>query len=367
MSVGNNHLYIKIKENIIEDIKGLKPDERLPSRTALVNKYNVTRTTIDRAISELIGEGYLYSLDGSGTYVKANGKSNVVTVENDVANWGVILPNIMHDGYPGILRGVEDIANRNNINVVICNTDNHTTKQSNYIDKLVESGVKGLVIVPAIIGENDLNPFKKIQAKKIPMVFCNRGVSGIVSPKVIPSSFHGGYIATKHLIQMGYRIVAFISRPMYSASLDRYQGYLSALTEANIAINEDYVFFEEEFEIARPGYEATKVILQKRPRPDAIFCFNDIIAHGAYEAISEMGLKVGEDIGLMGYDDTSICEKTPVKLTSIRCQTYEVGSIAAQLLLDIMHTENVSPNKTVILQPELVIRDSCKQRTRDNN
>lgn len=363
MTIKNNLLYLKVKEALIADIKQLKPNDRLPSRTELVKKYKVTRTTIDRAISELIGEGYLYAKDGSGTYVSSSSGQDLDAKahNHNVVSWGVILPDITRDTYPGILRGVEDVANRFGINVIICNTDNNPHKQSAYLYKQIETGVNGLVIVPAITGVTDLTPFKKLQSEGIPFVFLNRGINGIDAPKVTSNNFYGGYLATRHLIQMGYRRIAFVSRPLYSSSSERYQGYLGALTEAGIEPDENLVFYEDSFEIERPGYESTKKILSHNP--DGIFAFNDVIAQGAYDAIVEAGLKVGEDIGLVGYDNTHLCERLPVKLTSIKFKTYEIGFKAAELLLRISNGETISQNMNIILQPELVVRESSQRKS----
>lgn len=358
MDINSNLLYLQVKEALLEKMKSMKPNDRIPSRNELIKEYNVTRTTVDRAISELIGEGYIYSRDGSGTYISESSGQEKNHKGSGVISWGIILPNIMHDTYPGILRGVEDIANENGINAVICNTDNNTEKQANYIYKLIDSGIRGIVIVPAISDNYDLAPFKVLQQSNIPFVFCNRGIPGVQAPKVISNNFFGSYITTKHLIEQGYRKIAFVSRPMYSSSSERYQGYTSALAEAGIDINEEYVVFEDSFDLDRPGYDSTMMILGKNTLPDAVFCFNDVIAKGAYDAITDCGLKVGQEIGLVGYDNTSICESMPVKLTSVKFKTYETGAKAADLLLTIMRGESVQKNKTIILQPELVARES---------
>ena len=354
----NNLLYIKVKEALIEDIKLLKANDRLPSRTDLVKKFSVTRTTIDRAISELIGERYLYSRDGSGTYVSEhNGRNLSFPIKNNSAI-GVVLPSIMHDTYQGILRAVEDTANKNGLNVIICNTDNFIEKQRNYVLKLIESGVGGIVMVPALIGDFDLVPFAMLQEKKIPLVFCNRGIPGIEAPLVISSNFYGGYIATKHLIERGHRIIAFISRPLYSSTFDRYQGYVCALAEAEIALNEDYVIFEDSFLNEKPGHEITNKVLQNNPRPDAIFCSNDVVALGAYDAITASGLQVGKDIGLIGNDNEFSYESLPVTITSVKFKAYEAGAKAADLLIGIMKGQNILSNRTEVLIPYLLIRES---------
>jgi DNA-binding LacI/PurR family transcriptional regulator len=362
MAKDNHLLYIQIKEQLIEEIKFLQPNDRLLARTELVKKYQVTRTTIDRAISELIGEGYLYSRDGSGTYVFAN-EARPIMPDNtyNVVGWGVIVPDISCDIYPSILRGVEDVADQHNINVVICNSDNLSEKQTNYVNKLIDADVKGLIIVPALKGKADLLSFQRLQEKNIPFIFCNRSVVGVEAPKVVPNSFYGGYLATRHLIECGYRRIAFVSRPVYSITMERYQGYLSALLDAGLELNEDYVFFDESFD-ARTGYENTKRLLTQSPRPDAVFANDDLTAQGAYDAIVEVGLEVGLDIGLVGYDDSHLCERLSVKLTSVKFCSYEIGFKAAELLWEIRQGHDIPINKTVVFHPELVIRESSKAK-----
>lgn len=356
----NNFLYTQIKESILKDLGALEAHQKIPSRVKLMKQYNVTRTTIDRSISELIGEGYLYTIDGSGTY-KAESKESKreVFFEREGLSWAAILPNIMHDTYPGILRGIEDVANEHTINVVICNTDNKIEKQSDYIYQLIKSQISGIIIVPAITGKNDLTPFYQLEENRIPFVFCNRSIVGIEAPQVISNNFYGGFLATKHLIQQGYSRIAYLSRPLYPASSERYQGYMSALAESSMPIKEEHVIFEEDFEAPRSGYESAKRMLSLPEPPDAIFCFNDTLAKGAYEGIEESGLHVGVDVGLVGYDDTHICYQLPVQLTSVKFKTYETGLEAAKLLFHRLTDTKASKNKTVFLQPELVVRDSC--------
>ena len=115
--------YLEVKEAILERITRQEPNTRLPSRKKLCDEFMISRTTIDRAISDLLKDGYLYSVAGSGTFV-ADLTVNDTPVRTDVINIGVIIPNILHDTYPGILRGIQDATQNRNINVVVCNTDN---------------------------------------------------------------------------------------------------------------------------------------------------------------------------------------------------------------------------------------------------
>lgn len=358
--------YLEIKNEIFKEITKMESHERIMSRPMLCKKYGVTRTTIDRAVSELVGEGYLYSQAGSGTYVspisrvtnKPYTDSNISSER--VASWGVIFPNVMKDTYPGILRGIEDVAQAKNINVVVCNTDNDVEKQGQYIKRLVESEVQGIIIVPAISRNQDISAFKLLYEKETPFVFCNRAIDGIAAPLVYSNDFYGGYIATKHLIRVGYRKIAYIASELYKVSIDRYQGYFAAMAESGFKIDSKYVLIGEFNNGFERGYENTMKALSFDDIPDAIFCFNDTIASGAYKAICEKGFKVSDDIGIIGYDNTNICEALPVKLTTISYETYEIGYKAAEVLQSIIIGENTSDINFFLFQPKLIIRDSCK-------
>ncbi|MFE5320936.1 GntR family transcriptional regulator [Paenibacillus sp. NPDC056579] len=351
----NSLRYLQVKEQLIQHISSLRPHERLPSRTDLSKVYQAARTTIERAISELIGEGILYAKDGSGTYVSEAIRGRAVRRKTELTTWGLLIPDILHYIYPGIVRGISDVANDHDVNVLICNTDNSYEKQTKHINKLIDSGVQGMIMVPAISGTIDLEPFYKLTEAGIPFVFCHRMVEGIQAPRVISNNFYAGYMATKHLIAAGCTRIAFISRPVYSTSSERYQGYASALAEASMPLRQDQVVFEATFDTDGEGYASAQQLLRQEERPDGIFCFNDGIAKGAYDALTELGLKVGQDIKIVACDNTNICETLPTKLSSVKLPTYEMGVQAAQMLVD--HDASLR-NPTLLLQPELIIRES---------
>lgn len=357
-SPNNKYLYSEIKERIKEDTKDLPPHTRIDTRMKMIKRYNVTRTTIEKAISALIGESYLYSIDGSGTYIAEKQDS---VRGNSVKAWGVILPTIVSNTYPEILRGIEDVGHEHKVNVVICNTDNDVGKQDHYVRKLAESGVQGIIIVPAISAVSALESFSFLAGKGIPFVFCNRGVHGVQAPRVLSNNFFGAYLATKHLITLGYKRIGFISKPhFYSLSEQRYQGYLGALSEAGLPIVPDCARFENVIDAERTGYDSALQLLRAQSPPEAIFCFNDEMAKGAYEAAESLGLRIGIDLGLVGYDDSEVCNRLPVKLTSVRYPKYESGKQSAQILLNLIQGEPIDPGHTVVLQPELIVRQSCK-------
>jgi DNA-binding LacI/PurR family transcriptional regulator len=355
--IDNQALYINVKNKIKEDTSDMPPNTRIPSRNELIKKYGATRTTIEKAISQLTGEGYLYSLDGSGTYIsEKTGREE--TNKSMIKSWGVIIPNIIHDTYPETLRGIEDVANLHNINVIICNTDQDLNKFDNYVDKLIDTHVDGIIMVPIIPVLHYADSFRKLNDNNIPFVYCNRGIDGVEAPRVLSNNFYGAYIAAKHLVESGYKRIAFISRKFYTTVDQRYQGYLAAMYESNNAVTDEYVCFGEQNDHEKIGYTNCMAMLEYTDPPDAFLCFNDSIAHGVYKAVAETGLSVGKDIGIVGYDDTVICEMLPVKLTSVKYPKYETGKIAADILLGMISRKSISNNHTVVLKPELIIRES---------
>ncbi|TBL73955.1 substrate-binding domain-containing protein [Paenibacillus thalictri] len=353
-------MYEDIKHRILEDIRHLPAHTRIPSRVDMMKRYGVTRTTIEKAISELAGSGYLYSVNGSGTYVAEEKPSEAGSPAGfSVRTWGVVLPSIMDDLYPEIVRAIEDAASSNDIHLVLCNTDHDVDKQHAYLEKLARSNVQGIVIVPAITKRSTANSFELLSSRGIPFVFCNRAVEGVEAPRVQANNFYGSYMATKYLIGLGKRRIGFIAAPIYTISEQRYQGFLGAMQEAALPVAPENVMLVDSFEQEQAGEACALNMLAGKERPDAIVCFNDSTAKGVYRAIEQQGLKVGKDVAVIGNGDTSLCDMLPVKLTSIRYPTYQTGAQAAGMLLRMMSGNKEGPAPSVILQPELIVRQSC--------
>ena len=357
--------YRQVKEKILEDIQKLRPNEKIMSRPLMCRKFKFARTTIDMAINELIQEKVLYTVAGSGTFVSEEYRTRMAKIGDDITSWGVILPDLVSDIYPRFIRGIEDYSQQYNINVVICNTDNLIKKQNEYIDRLIESDVKGLIIIPAIAAKWDNSGFELLRSRNIKYVFCNRpGDSYSDVPLVCSNDFYGGYIATKHLLEKGYRRIAYIARESYKSSIDRYCGYFAALAEENIAIERDLIFLEPLQESANNNgcYQFMRKLLLSPNPPHAFFCFNDRITLQAYRAVREVGKRVSSDIGLIGYDNTQICDVIDPKLTSVQFMGYEMGHKAAQILHKTISGENMTGTNVFLYQPILMVRESCLGR-----
>jgi DNA-binding LacI/PurR family transcriptional regulator len=355
--------YKEIKNILMAEIARMNSNDRLPSRHELCKKLDTAKATLDKAINELVAEGVLYSKGGSGTYV-AGGDDQLSAHEGQ--SWGVIVRDVRNVFFAEIVRGVENVAQSHGINVIVGNNDSDFNKQEQYIKRLLRFGVSGLIIVP-ILSQDILENhrlFSQLTGIKVPFVFCNRNAEGIKAPVVDSNNFYGGYIATKLLLEQGYRHIAYIAAQKYRASVDRCQGYITALLENGIEINRKIITLEDQNQnqpqFESVGYAAMKRFLTSGQLVDAVFCFNDKVAQGAYQAIAEAGLRVSDDIGVVGYDNSDICEKLTPVLTSVAYKNLEIGTKAAEVLYKQMSGEFSPEFEFYLFNPEMVVRDSCR-------
>ncbi len=350
--------YQEIKNQLIEKIGQMDPGARLPSRPDLCLELETTRTTLDRAIKELEEEGVVASQNGSGTYVIGLIDGAAPHVEN----WCVIVPNVMDDIYPSLIRGIENVAQCRGANVVLCNSDNDPDKQDRYIRRLLVSGVSGFIIVP-VISDDVATSFRLYGAlldSNIPFVFCNRSVEGVQAPVVKSNDFYGGYIATKLLLQRGYHRIAYIAKTKYRTSIDRCQGYVSALLEQGLEINRRLILLPPSGE-ENHTYQAMRGLLEGTERPDAVFCFNDYVAQNVCRAVRDSGRQVSGDIGVIGYDNIGAAASASPPITSVAYKSVEIGEKAASILSDMVRGYPANSNfEYYLFQPAIVERESCR-------
>ncbi len=348
--------YKEIKEQLIPMIGQMEPGARLPSRLALCKILETTRTTLDRAIKELEEEGVLTSRFGSGTYVIGLINGKVPSVEN----WGVIVPNITDATYPELIHGIESYASASGANVILCCTENDPNKQDCYIRRILASGVSGFIIVPVVSGEvrASYQLYETLQESNIPFVFCNRGVEGVKAPIVKSNDFYGGYIAARHLIGRGYQNIAFLAEVSYRSSIDRCQGYISALLEHGSEINRRLIVLPHKEE--KSIFDRMCALLRREKAMDAVFCFNDAIAMEVYRAVRYCGLRISDDIGVIGYDNTASGAACSPPVSSVSYKSAEIGASAAHILHNLIHGKQPGSNFDYYLfQPNIVDRESC--------
>ena len=266
----------------------------------------------------------------------------------------MIIPDITNPFFPGVVRGVEDVAYKHSFRLVLCNTDNDPQKESSYLNEMRSYRPAGWLVIPS--ADSEMAALLKPAAAGSPVVCIDRQAPGWKGDVVLAANEAGAHSATRHLLRMGHRQLAVITGPLHLANaVERLKGFKRALSGAKVSIEPEYVQ-EAQFN-RQSGYQAAIRLLRMLPRPTAIFACNDLMAMGVLHAARELGVRCPEDLSIVGFDDLDFAEFTAPALTSVHQSGYQLGTTAARLLLDRIDGSKQSPQK-IVLPSELKIRHS---------
>ena len=268
---------------------------------------------------------------------------------------GVVLPNLVTHYYAAVLDGIECYAREKDYSVCASNSHENHEDEALAIENFVSMHVEGII---ACLAQDtvDYSHFQKIHSMGIPLVFFARTCLPELFSHVVADGDVAARNATRHLIASGNRRIAFIGGPNHLDMVRRRKhGYLEALREAGIPIDRNLVFCDRiDFEVAR---DATLRLLSREDRPDAILAFNDIVTYAAFDAIKAKGLKIPEDVSIIGFSDGDTAAFVTPRLTTIADQANLQGRKACELLM-----RNINGDKKIyheVVPMELIIRESC--------
>ena len=271
---------------------------------------------------------------------------------------GVVMPNMVSHYYAAVLDGIEDEARKAGYSVISANTHEDGEAEVKAIDNFIGLHVEGII---ACLAQNtrDYSHFEEIWKMGIPMVFFGRTCLPDKFSSVMANGDEAAQQATQHLIDTGSKRIAFIGGPNHlDMVVRRKHGYLEALRENRIHIDRDLVVCEKiDFDWA---LESTIKLLRMENRPDAILAFNDIITFAAFTAIKQEGLRIPEDVALIGFTDDVHAKYVTPKLSAIEDQSYEMGVQSCQLLL-----KNISGDTKIyrkIVPQKIVIRETSAKK-----
>ena len=267
----------------------------------------------------------------------------------------LIIPDVRNQFFTDVARGVEDVANKHNYRVMLCNTDEDPQKQQNYLQALQGRIVDGFIIA---VASDDSRQLKKISRSQLPFVFIDRECRNYRTDAVIVDNRDGAAKAVRHLLHNGRCRVGFISgKQDTQTGRERLQGYCDALAEKRIEPDRQLIK-DGKFTI-EGGYQAAKALLEMAGKPDSLFVANNAMTIGALKAINEKGIRIPDEIALVSFDDADWAEFFTPALTVIRQPTYTMGNLAGEILFQRLMETKPSEIKEVVLKPELIIRKSC--------
>ena len=265
---------------------------------------------------------------------------------------GIVVPDLMHSYFAEICRGVEAHARPAGYQNLICSTDEEAHKEKDEIEALL-SRTDGLIVASALPA-SETKFYRRLLSEGANVVLIDRLLDGLRCSAVTTDDVQVGTLATEHLVKLGHRKIGHLRGPDVSTSLKRLQGYQQAIKKAGLKpLIRDCGFTES------AGYDAMKKWIESGNLPSAIFASNDPAAIGAMSAANGAGLKVPDDIALVGAGSIHYGDMLRVPLTTVSWSKSEMGQAAATLLLELIDgKKKARRNRLITVPPELLIRQS---------
>jgi LacI family transcriptional regulator len=335
----------------------------------IAQKVGVSVTTVSRVLNEREDEPERWASAETvaairraareGGYRRNPYAATLRTAHSNVI--GVLVPRLQDFVLATIYEGIDEAASEHGVSTFVTNSLDKPELQHSRTQDMLDRRVDGLIFGDAHTGDPFLD---NLADQEIPFVLTSRRAGRHIS--VTCDDLTGGRMAARHLLSLGRRDVAVIAGlPFASTGIERTQGLIDTFAEAGIEVPPE--------RIARVGFDATagrrsaEILFARRPYPDAVFATNDFAAIGAMGVLRDKGLRIPDDVALIGYNDTPLAESITISLTTIRSPMHTMGRLAMETLLRMLDGEEVTSRR---LTPELVIRGStlsAKDAARDND
>jgi LacI family transcriptional regulator len=276
---------------------------------------------------------------------------------------GLIVPDLVHPFFAQVARALSATLRKKGYCLLIASSDEDPALEVQQLEQL-----RGHCVDAIVVASSQTTPecFRKFEEEGVPYVLIDRIFAGLGAHSVAVDDETVGRLATEHLLAAGCKQLAHIRGMETSTALGRLNGFRQTLQKRGIQPLPKYIISQDGSEPKNSrvsGITATKRLLRMRPRPDGIFCYNDALAMGAIDTILDAGLKVPQDIAVIGCGNVYYDGSLRVALSSIDQHSELIGEQAAILALSLIENKTFFPPKTVLLEPGLVVRASTKRRT----
>jgi LacI family transcriptional regulator len=310
----------------------------------LNNKNNVNAETRERVLQVMAQMGYIGNATARSL---AGGLSRVV---------GLLVDHLNTEYMGEIIRGIDEVLESNDYNLMLYTTHQQKTRETASVAKLTHGFADGLIL---IVPRNEKAYLETLEQRRFPYVLIDYQGYNRHVPSIMTTNKKGAYDATTYFIETGHRQIGFITGEMaYGCSIERLAGYRAALEDHGIAFSQELV---KEGNFLQPlGHSCTQELLNLPQPPTALFVSNDVMAFGAMEAARERGLRIPDDLSIIGFDDIPQAAHVHPPLSTVRQPLEEMGRRAAMLLLQFIANPACEVER-IELSTRLVIRESCRQ------
>ncbi len=331
----------------------LKPGQLLPSEQRLVATLGIARTTIRQTMASLENDGLIRRVPGSGTFVDDDVRRKLQRGQDIFA---LVVLETRGGFYPSLLHGFEAAAGNIHYQTLICNTDDDVTRQGDIILQLVDKKVGGVAFNPTGRSPTPAYQVRQLQEHGIPVVFCHRRVEGVTAPLLALPFHDAGRLAGKVLVEHGHRRVAYIAGYRLPAKEAYVEGLQEALRIGGCELPAEAVYTPQHLDVLDEEvlWPLLQQVFAKPDRPTAIFTSHDSLAEMIYLLLPRLGLRVPEDVSLIGFGGTWREGALAKRLTSVVVDEVAAGQKAVALLHEMRRGERpIEDNEEIVLRPEL--------------
>jgi LacI family transcriptional regulator len=274
---------------------------------------------------------------------------------------GVIVPHINGAFFPEVVHGIETVASKAGFNVMICQSNEDFEQEKKHVNALLKARIDGILVSMSNTTQH-FEHFEKVRQQNIPLVFFDRMPEIPQACGVTVDDFRGAYQVMEHLLAQGCRRIAHLAGPqLLNTTFNRHRAYREALQAHGLPYNEELVVALPKSSIVA-GADAMRQLLALPERPDAVFSAYDFPAGGALQVLESQGIRVPEDIALVGFSNEPFTTMVKPQLTSVDQRGQQMGETAVQLFLQVLKRTDTYVGQRIVLKPKVIIRGSSLHR-----
>ena len=277
---------------------------------------------------------------------------------------GLVVPDLLHPFFAEVAKALSAALGQRGYSLIISSSEEDPELELKEINQLIGRRLDALVVASS---GTDFQPFERMERHGLPFVLIDREMPGLAANFVGINDEAAGRIATEHLIEQGCKRVAHIRGRVNSTGTNRFEGYKAALRRHRVPYSPSLVVSRSLVDIdsTSMGAEAMRLLLKEKPIPDGVFAYNDPLAIGAMDVILNAGLRIPEDIAIIGCGNLHYDSSLRVPLSSIDQKSQQIGERTAEILLAILGSKVRPQPRSVILEPSLVARASSLRSTKN--
>ncbi|WP_394468359.1 GntR family transcriptional regulator [Leuconostoc mesenteroides] len=350
--------YEIVKKDILEKILSGEYDknQQLPTESEMMTAFSVSRYTVRRAISDLENEKHVYRVQGGGSFVAD--WSAAKKYEEIPKVIGILSTHVASYIFPAIIDGADQVLSENGFSLILANTHNDPKRERTALTNLMSQNLGGLIIEPtqSAIDTPNIDLYQKIAQLNIPMVFINASYNNFEGTTLVSDDKNAIYQVTEYLIKRGHKRITGVFQVSDVQGIYRLNGFLQSYqNHPNILPESSSIMYKSDE--VNEALQNMRELLVKNPdqRPTAVIAYNDQLAIRIVDLIHEVGLKVPQDISVIGFDDFQLSQYLSPRLTTVSHAKEKMGQDAARLLLQKIKHHKV---ESIVYHSQLIERES---------